>query len=122
MRSAAHFCIQRTTRRVIGLKCVIRGFFFARPGHRRSSQASEAPSATMHQSWPSELRATSYLPRGARTGGAVPPTAPVVMKASIPAGGSLLADLGNRDLNHNHCWLRIHAQSSGYSTVGTSSG
>ena len=35
-----------TTRRVIGLKCVIRGFSFGRSGHRSSSQASVAPSAT----------------------------------------------------------------------------
>ena len=26
-----------------------------------------------------------------------------------PAGESLLAAVGNRNLNHNQCWLRIHA-------------
>jgi len=38
--------VPRTTRHVIGLKCVVRGFPFGRPGRRRSSQASRAPSAT----------------------------------------------------------------------------
>jgi len=44
--------VSRTTRHVIGLKCVVRGFPFGRPGRRRSSQASRAPSATNQQSRP----------------------------------------------------------------------
>jgi hypothetical protein len=39
----------RTSRRVIGLKCVVRGFSFGRPEQGRSSQATRAPSATEQQ-------------------------------------------------------------------------
>jgi hypothetical protein len=50
LRNATHVRLSllhpRTTRRVVGLKCVVRGFSFGRPGQRRSSQASTAPSAT----------------------------------------------------------------------------
>ena len=38
------------SRRVIGLKCVVRGFWFGRPGQRSSSQAGVALSATK-QKW-----------------------------------------------------------------------
>ena len=36
-------CSHSATRRVIGLKCVVRGFYFGRPERRRSSQARGAP-------------------------------------------------------------------------------
>jgi hypothetical protein len=59
--------LSRTTRRVIGINCVVRGFSLGQPGQRRSSHAGVALPATERQSR-SDLEAASRGDSRSRSG------------------------------------------------------